>query len=152
MSNYWDPLEHMEDDEVNDFAVRQELFARRRLADIDSGEIDAAEKNRKMLAAVVPKAKVCCYTRVEKGRRGDLDADEPKRKVVCHNPGARYVALTGDWFCHEHDPLRRPGPPVTGCCGQGIVVCSERDGAWACGAGITGHGWPHRFSKLEGMR
>lgn len=126
MSEWFD---HLPEHEQNEWAVAATLRAKRWLADQRDG-YDPVERNRKMLEAVVPKARVCCR---------------------CRRPGERMVAITGDWFCAEHDPLNRPMAPPARCCGRTeIEVCDARRGAWSCTAGITGHGWPHRFRRLRG--
>lgn len=119
---FYDPLDHMDDVARNDFEVRQHLWAQRRLADLD--QVDTKVKVAKMLAEVVPGPKVC----------GHISGRDEGRKR-CGAPGVRMVALTGSWFCAEHDPLN---------------PCSERDGPWRCSVGFTGHGWPHRLMTLEG--
>lgn len=140
----YDPLEHLDEAERNDFEVRQHLYAQRQLRDLD--RIDTRAKVAKMLAEVVPKAKVCSMLRAP----GVDDLGEgSKQRAVCGRAGVRMIASTGDWTCAECDPLRHPAPPVTGCCGKEITTCDERAGAWGCTAGITGHGWPHRFMRLE---
>lgn len=125
MGEWFDSLpEH----EQNEWAVNATLRAKRWLADQRDG-YDPAERNRKMLAAVEPKAQVCCR---------------------CRRAGVRMVAITGDWFCEAHDPLARTYVAAR-CCGRREVeLCSEQQGGWACTAGAAGHRWPHRFRRLGG--
>lgn len=110
--------ELVSDEERNEWAVREHLRAQAILA---QGEAELAARARanteRMLAEVVPRRPICCYARIEKGRRSmwaALDAEEPKKHFVCNAPGERMIAITGDWFCAEHDPLRFP-PPVRTC-------------------------------------
>lgn len=139
----FDPMEHMDIEERADFEVRQHLYAQRRLAEIDT--VDTKAKIAKMLAEVVPKRQVCAMAVTVGGEEG---SDKPKR-IICGKPGVRLLALTGDWTCESCDPLRRPGPPVERCCGlDELEPCAEHDGPWECAAGLEGHGWPHRFTKL----
>jgi hypothetical protein len=148
----WDPWEAADDEERNEWAVRDQLYAQRRLAEIEAGRVNSREAVRKMLARVVPGPKVCCYARKEKGKRSmwSEEADESTRIFVCKKPGVRYVALSGNWYCEEHDPLRLEWHRCLACeQHQGIEVCSEREGPWRCSAGIAGHRWPHRMMILD---
>lgn len=152
MSNVWDPWEGADEGERNEWAVRDQLYAQRRLADVDAGRVNSREAVRKMLARVVPGPKVCCYARKEKGRRsmwGEED-EAPAKVFVCKAPGVRMVALTGDWFCAEHDPLRLEHHRCETCERHDpIRPCPEHEGPWCCSAGIEGHAWPHRLLILD---
>lgn len=126
---HWDPYEHLDDEGRNEWAVRDQLRAQSYLRELEAGRVNAREKNRRMLAAVVVKPRRCCYVRTE-------TVNDTKRKIFCGGVGIRMVAMTGDWFCHEHDPLNG---------------CGERDGSWRCGVDVPAHGWPHRFTVLDPM-
>ncbi len=103
----YDPAEFMDEESYNDFAVRQHLWAQRRLAD---SEVDTKAKVAKMLAEVTPGRKVCSMFVTT----GGLEGEKAKRSI-CGKPGTRLLRLTGDWTCTEHDPLAGPywGEP---CC------------------------------------
>lgn len=138
----YDPWEFADEIERNDWAVRDQLRAKRILADIETGKANSKERVRQMLAAVNPGPRVC-------GQVGSRVDGKPGK--VCGKPGVRLIRLSGTWCCEEHDPLRRPAPPTTGCCGlTEIVLCRARQGAWECTAGIVGHAWPHHFMRLRG--
>ena len=132
-----------------DFEVRQHLWAQRKLAEAET--IDTKAKVAKMLAEVKPGRKICGMT-LSPGR-SENDDKKPK-PVICGKPGTRMLGLTGNWTCDTHDPLRRPETPV--CCvraekddGRTVIeTCADHDGLWECTAGIVGHGWDHRFTKL----
>lgn len=133
----YDPWDHASEEETNDFAVRQHLYAQRRLAELD--EVDTKAKVRKMLAEVVPGPKVC----------GHISGKDEGRKR-CGAPGVRMIALTGSWTCREHDPLGDGGWTNCTLCGsREVVLCDTRDGPWVCSAGVKGHRWPHRLMTLE---
>lgn len=118
----WDPWEHSSTEERNEWAIRDHLYAQRRLAGLD--QTDTKAKVARMLAEVVPGPKTCGHV---SGR------DEGRRR--CGAPAVRMIGLTGGWLCGLHDPLR---------------PCPERDGPWRCSVGFAGHGWPHRLTTLEG--
>lgn len=139
---YYDPTEHMDEAGRVDFEVRQHLYAQRRLREID--EIDTKARVAKMLAEVVPKRQVCSMFLTE----GAVEGEKAKR-VVCGKPGVRMLALTGDWCCADHDPLRHELVRCTNC-NQPLEVCRDRSGPWVCSAGARGHGWPHRHTILGG--
>lgn len=107
---YFDPLEHMDDAERNDWEVRQHLYAKRRLAELDT--VDTKAKVARMLAEVAPGPKFCGMFVTT----GGVEGEKADRKI-CGNPGVRMLAITGDWCCREHDPLLVPywGEP---CCAR----------------------------------
>lgn len=88
----FEPYEHLDEEGRNEWAIRDHLYAQRRLAELD--ERATKEKVAKMLAAVVPGPKVC----------GHISGKEQGRKR-CGVPASRMIAITGDWVCAEHDPL-----------------------------------------------
>ena len=148
--SYFDPVEHMDSAELADFEVRQHLWAQRRLAEADT--VDTRAKVARMLAEVRPGPKVCGMFVTAGGVEG-----EKAKRAICGRAGVRMLALTGHWTCEEHDPLRRPGPPT--CCVRAAVdedgrpvigLCADHAGSWECTAGIAGHGWAHRHTRLGG--
>lgn len=97
-------------EEQNERAIRDQLRVVE-LARLDEEELArrARSRNEAMLAAVVPGRAVCSYTRIQKGSRSmwtDAEGEEAKRTIVCSEPGIRMLAITGTWFCAEHDPLQ----------------------------------------------
>lgn len=138
----YDPWETADEAERNEWAIRDHLYAKRRLAELAEKGSDSKQRVRKMLEAVVPGPKFC-------GQVGSRIDGKPGK--VCGKPGVRMIALTGTWVCAGCDPLNRPAPAVTRCCGRSeIELCDARQGAWGCTAGIADHAWPHRFRRLRG--
>lgn len=141
----YDPYEHLDDEARNDFEVRQHLWAKRRLADT----VDTKAKVAKMLAEVKPGPKVCnmLISRDSKGEDGQGKA----KTTPCGKPGTRMLALTGDWTCAEHDPLRREHHRCEACERHLVVEqCEHRDGAWRCSVPFIPHDGAHIHMTLEG--
>lgn len=101
--SYYDPFEHLEDEARNDYEVRQHLFAKRRLAELDT--VDTKAKVEKMLAETKVGPKVCAMAM--SAGADDLDTKKADRRI-CGKPATRLLRLTGEWTCHEHDPLAKP--------------------------------------------
>lgn len=143
--SYYDPVEHLDDADRNDWEVRQHLWAQRQLQDVD--RVDTRAKVEKMLADVVPKARVC--TMLRSPGQGEL-GEGSKQRTVCGRVGVRMIATTGDWTCAECDPLRGDWESCPVCDPKDLVGCTARDGPWGCCAGLDGHARDHRFMRLEG--
>lgn len=113
----YDDDDELSPEELNERAIRDQLRVNELKALGDAELARRAKKNtERMLAEVTPGRQVCSYTRIEKGGRSmwaDIEGDEePKKHFVCKKPGVRMVAITGTWFCEDHDPLRFPPPAV----------------------------------------
>lgn len=126
MSEYYDPSDHVANDDRHEWEMQTWLRAQRRLRQLE-GE---RPSGRNLLVNVATSDRCC----------------RPK----CSKPG-RLIRLTGDVICPDHDPLLRDDVRICTECGKTeIELCRERDNGWRCSAGIKGHGWAHRMTILEG--
>lgn len=113
----WDYEESLSEEEHNERAVRDQLRARRMLEEaVDDNR--ARQRVREWLAEVKPGPQVCSYA----GRWKAGENGEPVGQP-CGALGVRMVALTGSWFCADHDPLREcssaaPDAPSWRCARQ----------------------------------
>lgn len=137
----YEPTDFMDQADLNDFEVRQHLYAQRRLAEAES--IDTRAAVEKMLARVEPKRQVCTMLVTAGAAEG-----EKAKRTICGQAGVRMIRLTGDWTCADHDPLRHPGPLVSFKGPAELIICEHRDGPWFCSAGLTVHPGPHIHSIL----
>ena len=81
MTDY-DPWDHLDDEQRNEWEIRQHLYAQRRLAEL---EREGRRSGRALLVDTATSTRCC--------RKG------------CNRTDVRLIRLTGEVVCPTHDPL-----------------------------------------------